>query len=80
LKFDFFKYRSPDIQITSTQSLFYGLTQQGRVRYDSNTSFSWQLIRYFYLTFSPYANFDSQPPQGNSNFDFGLAVSLSDKF
>jgi hypothetical protein len=80
VKFDFFKYRRPDIQINSTHSLFFGLTQKGRVRYDSNTSFSWQLIRYFYLTFTPYANFDSQPPQGNSNFDFGLAVSLSYKF
>ncbi|HET6996571.1 MAG TPA: DUF481 domain-containing protein [Chitinophagaceae bacterium] len=80
VKFDFFKYRRPDIQINSTQSLFFGLTQKGRVRYDSNTSFSWQLVRYFYFTFSPYANFDSQPPQGNSNFDFGVAVSLSYKF
>src|SRR5436189_4087314 len=80
IKFDFFRYRHPDIQINSTQSLFYGLTQTGRVRYDSNTSFSWQLIRYFYFTFSPYANFDSQPPQVNSNLDFGLAVSLSYKF
>jgi hypothetical protein len=80
LKFDFFKYHHPNIQVNSTQSVFFSLSQKNRVRYDGNTTFSWELIRYFYLSINLYANSDNQPPQGNSNFDYGTAVSISYKF
>ncbi|MBO9203885.1 MULTISPECIES: DUF481 domain-containing protein [Niastella] len=79
LKFNFFKRSHPDIQISSTQTVFFGLTQKGRIRYSGNTSFSWQLIRDFYLTVNPYTNFDNQSSE-NSDFDFGVSVSVSYKF
>ena len=79
-RYDFFKYHRPNIQINSSQSVFYSLSQKNRVRYDGNLTFSWELIRRFYLTLNPYANYDSQPPEGNSNFDYGLAVSISYRF
>jgi hypothetical protein len=80
LVFNFYKFHSPDIQISSTQTVYFSLSQQGRVRYEGNTSFSWQLIRYFYLNISPYTNFDNQPPGGGSTFDYGIVVGLSYKF
>ena len=81
IQFNFYQFRHPDIQISSTQTLYIGLDQGGRVRYDGNTNFSWQLIRYFYLNINPYTNFDSQPPAGsNSNFDYGIVFGLSYKF
>ncbi len=79
-QFNFYKYHNPDIQISSTQSVFFSLSQAGRIRYDNKISFSWQLIRYFYITLNPYSSYDSQPAEGNSNFDFGTALSLSYKF
>jgi len=80
-QFNFFKFHHPDIQIASTQTAYFSLSEKGRIRYDSNTSFSWQLIRYFYLTLGPYASFDSKPPsQTGEKFDYGIAVSLSYKF
>ena len=79
LRFNFFKYSQPDIQISSSQTVFFGLTQKGRIRYSGNTSFSWQIIRYFYLTINPYTNFDNQSSE-ISNFDFGVSVSVSYKF
>jgi hypothetical protein len=79
-RFDFFKYSRPNIQINSNQSLFYSLSQKNRVRYDGSLSFSWELVRRFYLTLNPYANFDNQPPEGNNNFDYGLAVSITYRF
>jgi hypothetical protein len=80
MRFNLFKFRHPDIQITTSQALYFSLTDKGRVRFDGNTSFSWQLIRYFYLKINPYTNYDSKPPAGSSNFDFGTTVGISYKF
>lgn len=79
-QFNFYQFRHPDIQISSTQTAYFSLSQAGRVRWDGNTSFSWQLIRYFYLNISPYTNYDNQPPGNGSRFDYGLVVGLSYKF
>jgi len=80
-QFNFYQFRNPDIQISSTQAVYFGISQNGRVRYDGSTNFSWQLIRYFYLNLSPYTNFDSRPPAGSeSNFDYGIVFGLSYKF
>ena len=80
-QFNYYQFRHPDIQISSTQTIYFGIAQDGRIRYDGSTNFSWQLIRYFYLNLSPYTNFDSRPPAGSSsNFDFGIVFGLSYKF
>ncbi len=80
-QFNFYQFQHPDITISSTQSVYFSLSQSGRIRYDGSTNFSWQLIRYFYLNINPYTNFDSKPPAGSgSTFDFGLVVGLSYKF
>jgi len=80
IRFNFFKYRKPNLQISTAQSISYSLSQKDRVRYGGNLAFSWELIKDFYWTINPYANFDSQPPEGNSKSDFGIAVGLSYKF
>ena len=81
LRFNFYQFHHPNIQITTSQTAYYSLSEAGRIRFDGNTSFSWELIRYFYLTISPYTSFDSKPPSsGSKTFDFGVAVSLSYKF
>ena len=80
-QFNFYQFRHPDIQISSTQAAYFSLSQPGRLRYDGNTNFSWQIIRYFYLNLSPYISFDSKPPAGNnSTFDYGVVFGISYKF
>jgi hypothetical protein len=80
-QFNFYQFRHPDIQISSNQAVYFSLTQKGRIRYNSTTTFSWQLIRYFYLNVNPYTNYDSKPPAGNSStFDYGIVFGLSYKF
>ena len=78
--FNFFKYRKPNLQISSGQNVYFSLSQKGRIRYSNDTKFSWELVKDFWLTLNPYANFDNQPPEGNSNFDYGVALSLTFKF
>lgn len=80
-RFNFYKFQHPDIQISTSWTGYYSLTEQGRFRYDGNTSFSWQLIRYFYLTINPYSSYDTKPPSGTgAKLDFGVAMSLTYKF
>ncbi|HEX4850636.1 MAG TPA: DUF481 domain-containing protein, partial [Puia sp.] len=81
LRFNFYQFRHPDIQINTTQTVYFSLTESGRIRADGNTSFSWQLIRDFYLSLSPYTNFDNKPPSSTSSkFDYGIVFSLTYKF
>ena len=80
-RFNFYKFHHPNIQITTSQTAYFSLTEKGRVRYDGSTDFSWELIRYFYLKIDPYTSFDSKPPSGGTHtFDFGIAMSISYKF
>ena len=79
-RFNFFKYQNPNIQITSTQTVYFSLSQKGRVRFSSNTTFSWELIKNFRLNINPYVSYDNQPPEGNSNYDYGVAISLAFTF
>jgi hypothetical protein len=79
-RFNFFKYQNPNIQITSTQTVYFSLSQKGRVRFSSSTTFSWELIKNFRLNINPYTSYDNQPPEGNSNYDYGVAISLAFTF
>jgi hypothetical protein len=80
LRFNFFKYRQPNMQISTSQTAFFSLSQQGRIRFDSNLNFAWELYKSFWITFNPYASFDNQALDNSSNFDYGSAISLSYKF
>jgi hypothetical protein len=79
-QFNFYKFQHPDITISSAQSGYLSLSQAGRVRWDGSTTFSWQLIRFFYLNINPFTNYDSKPPGNGSKFDFGIVLGLSYKF
>jgi hypothetical protein len=79
-QFNFYQFQHPDITISSSQSAYFSLSQKGRMRWDGSTSFSWQLIRFFYLNINPYTNYDSEPPGNGSKFDYGIVLGLSYKF
>jgi len=81
LRFNFYRFHHPDIQISSIQTAYYGLTEKGRVRFDSNTSFSLTIIRDLSVGLSFYTNYDNKPSSSsNSNFDFGSSFTFSYKF
>lgn len=81
LRFNFYRFRHPDLQISSIQTVYYGLTEKGRVRYDSNNNFSVTIVHNFSANLSIYSSYDSRPSAGsNSNFDYGTSFSLSYKF
>ena len=79
-RFDFFKFKDPNMQISATNSAYFSVTQKGRIRLEGNYNFAWQIITDFNLNINPYFNFDNQPPSSGSDFDYGLVISLSYRF
>ena len=80
-RFNFFNFQHPNIQISTSQTLFFGLTQKGRIRFNGSTDFSWELVHNFSFTLNFYNNFDNQPPAtAPSKTDFGVVMGLSYKF
>ncbi len=79
---DYFKFSHPDMQISSGHVFYAGLTQWGRVRYDSNTTFAWQLFKDFDFSLNLYLNYDNRPPDTSSSgkMDYGMVVGLTYKF
>jgi hypothetical protein len=81
LRFNYYNFQHPDIQITTSQALYFGITQAGRIRYSGSTDFSWQLIRNFYFKITLFSNFDNMPPaESSSTTDFGMVLSVSYRF
>ena len=79
-RFDYFKFKNPNMQISATPAGYFGVTQKGRIRFEGNINFAWQLVTDFNFNFSPYFNFDNQPPSAGSDFDYGIVISLSYRF
>ena len=80
VRYNYFQYQKPNLQVSVIQSVFYSLTQKNRVRYGGDLNFSWELVKDFYWTINPYFNYDSKPPEGPTNSDFGVAIGLTYKF
>ncbi len=78
---DYFKFSHPNMQISSEHVFYTGLTQWGRVRYDSNTTFAWELFKDFSFSLNLYLNYDNQPPDPTAGkTDYGMVLGLSYKF
>ncbi len=69
------------MQIFSKHTMYSGLTQWGRFRYDSNTTVAWELFKNFSFSLNLYLNFDNRPPDEISGkTDYGTVIGLSYKF
>ena len=81
MRLNFYKFKHPDLQISTNQAMYFSLTEKGRVRYNGTTNFSWELINDFDLNINLYSSFDSKPPIGSiSKFDYGIVIGFSYKF
>ena len=76
-----FRYNSPKLDLTTSLSIYPGLTEWGRVRIDFDTRISYELIKDFFLTLSVFERFDSRPPSETAaKSDFGTTLSISWSF
>lgn len=79
--FNFFSFRKPEMDLTSTQNLYFSLTSKGRIRHDGQIKLNWKLITDFSLNLTLYDNYDSQPPGENATtLDYGIVFGISYSF
>ena len=74
--FNFFTFGDWKNDIASSLLVYPSLTESGRVRVDFDISYRQDLFGDFYLRFSFYDQYDSKPPPGASDNDFGTTIAV----
>ena len=79
--FDAFRYNQPKLDLSTSLSIYPGITEWGRVRVDFDGRVSYELVKDFYLTVSVFERYDSRPPSETAaRSDFGTTLSISWSF
>jgi hypothetical protein len=77
LEYNFFRFEIPKIQSTIANTVYFSLSESGRIRDDFSASVTYELIKNFKLTLEVYGNFDTKPPAtGSREFDYGTEFGL----
>jgi hypothetical protein len=61
VNYSLFIYENPDVSFNLSGQLIPSLTTLGRIRTDIDSSLRWEIFNDFYLKWTVYFNFDSQP-------------------
>lgn len=74
---EYFKFSKPNISINTAQTVYFGITDRGRLRSDGDIRVSWEVITDLSFSLQFYHNFDNRPPGGNNrNWDYGTVLGL----
>ena len=74
--FNFFTFGNWENDLASSLLVYPSLTESGRIRADFDISYRQDLFSDFYVRFSFYDQYDSSPPEGASNNDFGTTIDV----
>jgi hypothetical protein len=74
--FQTYKYDSPQLNLGANLTAYPNLTPFGRVRVQGNIQLRWEIFSDFFWDLTFYDNFDSEPPEGSAENDYGLVLSL----
>ena len=79
--YHYFKYTSPEIQVTTYINSYPNITTTGRWRLNYYLDAKIEIVNDFYVGLNFYYNFDSKPLSANaSTNDYGLTTTLSYSF
>jgi hypothetical protein len=70
-----FRFNKTNLNITAT--LFPGLSEPGRLRFNSNATYYVKLISNLSWNVSFYGSWDNRPPEGFAGSDYGTSSGLS---
>lgn len=73
-----FIFKKTTLNVDAT--LFPVLNQPGRVRFNTNASYSIQIIKNLWWKFTFYGNWDNKPPGNLSGSDYGSSSGISYSF
>lgn len=81
LQLDWFRYDDPEFDVALRLNVYERLSDTGRTRGDLDVDLRWELISDFFLGFSLYYSFNSQPTGvETSSEDYGLVTTLGWSF
>ncbi len=81
LDYRLFRFKDPEIDITTSAIVFPSLTVANRWRINYDIKMKFEIITDMYFSVSFYTNYDSKPPSDeSSNVDYGLTTSFGYSF
>jgi len=81
LEYRIFRYRDPEINVTSYFDFYPSFTVPDRYRTDLDIQIKYEVFNNFYFSVSFYHNLDTKPPEGaQSTSDWGITTSIGFTF
>ena len=81
VSWDWFRYDSPELDLSTTLQIIPNLTESGRVRGEFDVSLKWEIVSDLFWELSLYDSYDSDPVvDGAEKNDYGVATSLGYSF
>jgi hypothetical protein len=81
MHWDWFRYDTPELDLTTRLDIIPNLTDSGRVRSEFDVSLRWEIIADLFWQLSFYDSYDSDPVvDGAEKNDFGVGTSLGWSF
>lgn len=81
LNWDWFRYDSPELDLSTTLQIIPNLTESGRVRGEFDVSLKWEIVEDLFWELSLYDSYDNDPVvDGAEKNDYGIATSLGWSF
>jgi len=78
--FDWFQFGEPELDLSTTLSVFPSLSDFGRVRAQLDISLKWEIFKDFYWALSVFDDYDSDPQSQNADSsttnDYGVMTSI----
>ena len=81
LNWDWFRYDTPELDLSTTLQIIPNLSESGRVRSELDVSLKWEIVEDLFWELSFYDSYDSDPVvDGAEKNDIGIATSLGYSF
>ena len=78
-KFSTWKYTTPELKFKFDFSLYPSLTENGRIRGDTDISLRWEIIEDLFWDVTAFGAYDNEAAE-DSQFDYGLSTGLGWNF
>ncbi len=81
MTFDWFRYDSPELDLSTSLTVIPSLSESGRVRANADVTLKWEIISDLFWQLSFYDSYDSQPGSAEAEKnDFGVNTSIGYDF
>jgi hypothetical protein len=81
LNWDWFRYDTPELDLSTNLQIFPNLTDSGRVRAEFDISLKWEMIEDLFWELSFYDSYDSDPVVVDAEKnDYGIVTSVGWEF